>query len=199
MPVKLPKIPTITALGTHKGDIMSRYGDKRKYNKKAGKSKDECQKLHFMKRMRERFGFLVNDALYNEMIDVITSGSHDGRGSCFTLRSVEKQSNRVTVFELLVDGSDKIVHVMYDNQRKSFATAVDPSEGRNIGHYYDVFNNKVSIKDKYYVCRVWIFKDGDLIIPESTVEKVGDEFHVTAGLVKGKKFIFEGDDLVEVF
>lgn len=75
------------------------------------KSKGECQLQHAKKRAYERLGIEMSTADICSIIRQIQAGK---------ARFIERQSNRVTVFEISVVGND--VLVLYDSSRKTIIT-----------------------------------------------------------------------------
>jgi AraC-like DNA-binding protein len=77
--------------------------------------KKKCQMKHAKRRFQERFGMTLTQNIHEQMISDIRHGR-----AVF----VQKQSNRVSVFDLTVE--DTPVRVVYDKQRRSIATVLDP-------------------------------------------------------------------------
>lgn len=74
-------------------------------------TKKEAQKLHALKRLKERYGIEQNSKFLGEIIGKIKNGEA-------TL--LEKQSNRVFVCKLEINNLDYFV--VYDNNRESVVT-----------------------------------------------------------------------------
>lgn len=77
------------------------------------RSKSKDQQKHFKRRALERFGLHVDKNQYAEIIRMIQAGEG---------KFVEKQSKRVTVWELEID--DETMRVVYDKHRKTVVTAL---------------------------------------------------------------------------
>lgn len=78
-----------------------------------GQKKTESQRIHFSRRCIDRFGFCPSLDERKAVVDLIQSG-----GAIF----VEKQSNRVSVFQVVMRGMK--MNVVYDKQRKALVTAM---------------------------------------------------------------------------
>jgi hypothetical protein len=81
------------------------------------KSKAKCQQAHARKRAMERYGIDLSRAKQEEIIGLIKANK---------AQFVEKQSNRITVFRVVLD--DKMFRVVYDKQRKSLVTVLPQEE-----------------------------------------------------------------------
>jgi len=77
--------------------------------------KQHTQKKHALRRAKERYGFIINDSLYDQFCAWIRDGKS---------RLIKKQTHRVSVHEIKHNGN-KIIAV-YDKQRKSIATFLPP-------------------------------------------------------------------------
>tara|TARA_Y100000310_G_scaffold209426_1_gene210050 strand:- start:8520 stop:8837 length:318 start_codon:yes stop_codon:yes gene_type:complete len=94
----------------------------RKKKKLATRDKTFAQREHFKKRAFERFGFEINRFIYGDMIDMIQNDH-------WAITFVEKQSNRVSVYEIYLWNDrfqlDKMsIYVYYDKERKTLATCM---------------------------------------------------------------------------
>lgn len=78
-------------------------------------SKKKRQKHHAQRRARERFGIYLTDNDVNEIIKMIQNASKK-------VLFVEKQSNRVSVFQ--VTYGDEVFGVVYDKIRKMIVTVL---------------------------------------------------------------------------
>ena len=78
-------------------------------------AKADQERKHAMRRCRERLGICLTD---NDM-HVLIKEIQENRA-----KFVERQSNRVTVWELLVQGHT--VHVVYDKHTKQIVTFLWP-------------------------------------------------------------------------
>lgn len=87
---------------------------KKSRNKK--KSKEECEIIHFKKRMFERHGLIINKERINEICKLIQNGK-----STF----VKKQSNRIVIHDIMFDG--KSIRIVYDKIRQIPVTVYDDS------------------------------------------------------------------------
>lgn len=90
--------------------------------------KRQYQKQHFINRLNERYGIKLNRIAYSQIIESILTGKRVlidyGNGvKLNTLASYRaKQSNRLSVWALVIEGIDDVIPVIYDNQRKSLVT-----------------------------------------------------------------------------
>lgn len=89
----------------------------RRRHKKKRKNKAECQKRHFKRRMQERFGLSITDAVYYQMRGQVKNG-----GAKF----LRKTNNRLSVFELTFQGHT--MRVVYDSVNKTLVTALLPGQ-----------------------------------------------------------------------
>ena len=80
-------------------------------------SKKKAQKSHLARRMNTRFGIHLTDELLKSMLTRIQNGK---------AHFVEKQSNRVSLFKLEVQG--EMLVLVYDKERKSIVTAMYENE-----------------------------------------------------------------------
>jgi len=81
-------------------------------------SKKQNQKIHFLKRMRQRFAFQVSESEYRRLVSNIESGLYP---------VIERQSNRVVKYKVNIGGFD--VAVIYDSARKNLVTALPMGVG----------------------------------------------------------------------
>lgn len=93
----------------------------RKKTPLAQRDKTYAQREHFKRRIAERCGITVNRHTYRDIIEAI----QDNRATF-----VEKQSNRISVWLLEVQGVQ--VKVVYDKQRKTLVTALTPEMDTNL-------------------------------------------------------------------
>lgn len=77
--------------------------------------KRKAQQRHARRRASERLGVRLSKHDIAEICKQITSGK---------ARLIEKQSNRVSVFEVMVAGQQ--THAVYDRQRKTIVTFLHP-------------------------------------------------------------------------
>jgi len=87
--------------------------NKKKSHKKK-KNKDDCEIIHFKRRMYERQGIVLNKEKINEICKLIQTGQ-----STFVL----KQTNRIVIHDILYDG--KVLRIVYDKLRKLPVTVYD--------------------------------------------------------------------------
>jgi hypothetical protein len=83
--------------------------------------KQRAQESHARRRFYDRYGIQLTDALHQDLVRKI----QDGRAVF-----VEKQSNRVSVFDLNVEGQEieaLAVRVVYDRERHIIVSALPPS------------------------------------------------------------------------
>lgn len=79
------------------------------------RSKAKSQKSHCLRRFRERYGISITDNDYQIIVKMI----QDGKATC-----IEKQSNRVSVFE--IDYRGEKLQVCYDKNSKQISTVLPP-------------------------------------------------------------------------
>lgn len=90
--------------------------------------KRKCQQKHFLKRMNQRYWLKLNRVSYLNIVEAIQSGKRVlvDYGNGVKLNTVAsfraKQSNRLSVWALVLDGIDETIPVIYDNVRKSLVT-----------------------------------------------------------------------------
>lgn len=86
------------------------------------KGKHKAQKIHSRRRAMERYGINPSRALHDEWVRRIQSGDFK------QARPLEKQSVRLTVFQLEHDG--EVVRVVYDKTRKQIVTVLPKDDPR---------------------------------------------------------------------
>lgn len=84
-------------------------------------SKHKSERRHAFRRFAERFGCVLSNATYSDMVKQI----QDGRATF-----VRRQSNRITIWRLTYN--DRVVRVAYDNSRHNIVTFMP--EGDNSMH-----------------------------------------------------------------
>lgn len=77
--------------------------------------KKKAQKIHAKRRALQRYSIELNKSLHKDWIHQIQNG---------VAKFVERQSNRISVYEILVEG--KIIPVVYDKIRKNIVTVLPP-------------------------------------------------------------------------
>lgn len=88
---------------------------KKKKRKKVKRTKEQSQNIHARRRFYQRFGIKLTKELKVHIVKMIQRGFA-------TL--VEKQTNRVSLFDVCIEG--KTVRVVYDKQRKNIVSALWP-------------------------------------------------------------------------
>jgi len=78
-------------------------------------SKKTSERMHFKRRMQERFGITLTTSQCKDIVDIIKKG---------TTKIVRRESLRVFVYEMKIQ--DKLVHVVYDKVRKTPVSALLP-------------------------------------------------------------------------
>jgi hypothetical protein len=78
--------------------------------------KHRAQRAHAKRRLQERYGLTVNRHDLRDMVALIQGGH---------ARMIERQSHRVTVWDLTFHGKE--IRVVYDNLRKVVVTALLPT------------------------------------------------------------------------
>lgn len=91
--------------------------------------KHMAQRLHFKKRMKQRYGIEVNKAMYNAFIKAIQTNSrvefeYKGHRLCIAAFFEKKTSNRASVFRIRFGGYEGQIPVVYDKIRKELVTAL---------------------------------------------------------------------------
>lgn len=84
---------------------------RRKKSRKKMSDKGDAQRDHCKRRFRERYGIDFNRHLRREFVKLIQTHQ---------CHFVEKQSNRVSVWDLIYEGD--VFRVVYDKQRKNIVT-----------------------------------------------------------------------------
>lgn len=84
---------------------------RRKKGRKKMSDKGDAQRDHCKRRFKERYGIEFNRHLRREFVQLIQ------HNQC---HFVEKQSNRVSVWDLIHEGN--VFRVVYDKQRKNIVT-----------------------------------------------------------------------------
>lgn len=157
--------------------------------------KENSQRLHCIKRIRERVGIILTDQEYDHIVSCIRN---EKKSDHFRIDYVRPQTNRLDIFEITFNGKEP-VDVVYDKQRKTIVTVLFQNESETIDFYYDVFNNKVNLKHDLGFNRGWTKTDGKLEIPSEIVEKKDGCWEVVSeGILFGKRFKFDNHNLVEV-
>jgi hypothetical protein len=157
--------------------------------------KNFTQKLHCIRNFRERLGIKLTDQDYDHMVSCIRNEKESDR---FTIKYQRPQSNRLDIYEITFNGYVP-VDVIYDKQRKSIVTILFQNVNTLIDFYYDVFNNKVSLKhDLGFNCG-WSVDGENLMIPSEVVEKKDGYWEVVSdGILREKRFKFDNESLIEV-
>lgn len=156
--------------------------------------KGECQKLHFMRRFRERLGIHLTEEQYYEIISCI---KNDKTHRLFTIKRIGEQSRRLHIYEIQIPEKEPM-DILYDVDREAIVTVLNKKDGDAIYHYYDVFNNKLQIKE-HFGYGGWKMLDGMLTIPdEEIVQKNGYFEIVSEGVLKDRRFKYINNELIEV-
>ena len=164
------------------------------YAKKLDPGKQNCQLWHAKKRAKERLGIKYTDELNAQIISCIKNGQKENEN--FSVTFVESQSNRLKLYKLEMK-TGKTVNLVYDSFRNQVITFLFPEEGVNIYYYYDIFQNKISTKHDFG--KIWKLNGTTLDIPGETVEYTNDGiWYVTDGVLKGKKFRLDHNEIVEI-
>ena len=160
-----------------------------------GLDKDKHQQYHFMKRLSERLNTRITEPQYEHIVSCIKNNKDCNLGE---LKYLYNQSKRLMVFELKIEGKVP-VNIIYDTNRKSLVTMLFQQDAFEIAFYYDVFNNKVTVKHDLGFNRMWRLENGVLDIPTETVISSNGIYEVTSeGILFGKRFKFEDNNLYEV-
>ena len=90
-------------------------------------NKANCQKNHFKNRLKERYGLTINNDGYNAIIRAIHTGekqnvSFNGHNVAVVASFRAKQSNRLSVYALLLSNIEGEIPMIYDKERKTLVT-----------------------------------------------------------------------------
>ena len=88
---------------------------KRRRKKKRPQTKERSQESHAKRRFVQRFGIILTKELKERIVKMIQEGY---------VQIVEKQSNRISLFDVPVEG--KMIRIVYDRTRKNIVTALYP-------------------------------------------------------------------------
>jgi hypothetical protein len=157
--------------------------------------KRECQAGHFIKRVRQRLGVIITDEQYEHLVSCIKNTKET---SLCQLKYLRNQSQRLMVFEMIFTGCEPM-NVIYDCHRKAIVTVLFQSDDTEINHYYDVHNNKIMVKHNLGYNKMWAIRDNMLAIPNETINFINGIWEVISeGILQGKRFKLDNDDLIEV-
>ena len=90
-------------------------------------NKGNCQKNHFKKRLKERYGLTISNEGYRGIIQAIQTSSkvpvaYNGHVISTIASYRARQSNRLSVYILRLQGIDGMIPVVYDRDRKTLVT-----------------------------------------------------------------------------
>ena len=97
----------------------------KKLRRNVKQKKKRNQLIHVDKRFDERVGG-ININQYNQLINRIQKGR---------LKLVKRQSHRVSIWETIF--KDSLVHLVYDNKRKTIITVLPKTKPETIGERVD--------------------------------------------------------------
>lgn len=163
------------------------------YFKKNSLEKSKCQMWHAKKRAKERLGINYTDEFNAQIISCIRNNQKENE--TFSVTFLENQSNRLKLYQLKIK-TGKTINLVYDSFRSQVITFLFPEDAKNIYHYYDIFNNKINIKNDFG--KIWKLKDTNLEIPGETVTYNNGIWSITDGILQGKRFKLEDDELIEI-
>lgn len=144
--------------------------------------KQKCQQWHAKKRARERLGIHLSNDLIDQIVSAIKKNKENDN---FRLKFVEFQSKRLMVYDIVFTDKEP-VKLVYDRMRETIVTFLYPEDASNVYHYYDKFGNKVNLKHE---CgKIGQLIGDDLIIPGETIVYEQNQWTVTDGILKGKRF-----------
>lgn len=153
------------------------------------------QKLHCIRRIRERLGIVLSEQDYEHIVACI---KNEKKSTQFAYTYVRSQTSRLDIYEIVFEGKVP-VNIIYDKHRKTIVTILFQSDDMSIDFYYDVFNNKVNLKHDLGFNKGWCLDGENLMIPSEIVEKKEDYWEVVSdGILKEKRFKFDNNSLVEV-
>lgn len=162
--------------------------------KKIDPGKSKCQMWHAKKRAKERLGINYTEEMNSQIISCIRNSQKESEN--FSVNFIENQSNRLKLYELKMK-TGKTINLVYDSFRSQVITFLFPEEGKNIYYYYDIFQNKISTKHDFG--KIWKLNGTELNIPGETVEYDNRGiWYVTEGVLKGKRFRLDQDEIVEI-
>lgn len=161
--------------------------------KKLDPGKTQCQLWHARKRAKERLGINYTDEINAQIISCIKNNQKENEN--FSVTYVENQSNRLKVYELKLRNG-KSVNLVYDCFRNQVITFLFHEDATSIYYYYDIFNNKVSTKHDFG--KIWKLEGTVLDIPGETVVYNNGIWEVTEGVLHGKKFKLDNDEILEI-
>lgn len=164
-----------------------------RFAKKLDPGKSQCQFYHAKKRAKERLGINYTDELNSQIISCIRNNQKENE--TFSVTFLENQSNRLKLYQLKIK-TGKTINLVYDSFRSQVITFLFPEDAKNIYHYYDIFNNKINIKNDFG--KIWKLKDTNLEIPGETVTYNNGIWSITDGILQGKRFKLEDDELIEI-
>lgn len=157
--------------------------------------KENSQRIHCIKRIKERIGLKITDQDYEHIVSCIRN---DKESDMFKYKFVRPQSNRLSIYEITFTGKIP-VNVVYDKQRKTIVTVLYQNDSILIDFYYDIFNNKISLKHDLGYNTGWSINGDILLIPSEKTEKKEDVWEVVSeGLLFEKRFKLDNYNLVEV-
>lgn len=160
--------------------------------RKISTEKSLCQFWHAKKRAKERLGIDYTDELNAQIISCIRNNQKYHKD--FSIEYIENQSNRLKVYNLNIKA--KNINLVYDSFRNQVITFLFQEDSINIYHYYDIFRNKISTKHNFG--KIWKLKDTNLDIPGETVIYDNGIWSVTDGVLQGKQFKLENNEIIEI-
>lgn len=167
----------------------------KRIHKKEEITKDVCQKYHCLKRIRQRLKIRFSEEDYDQIVSCI---KHTKSSNRFKLKHIGNQSIRLSMYELIIDDLEP-VHIIYDKSRQTIVTVLYITDGIEIYHYRDIFNNKIHIKSELGYNKHWKLKDNQLLIPSEEIIKENDTWQVISeGILFDKKFKLIDNELCEV-
>ena len=89
-------------------------------------SKHKTIKKHAKERAGERFGIIFDQKTHDEVIKIIQDGK---------AKFVERQSNRITLFDVFIDGKE--CRVVYDKERKTIVTFLNKDYKNSLFYILD--------------------------------------------------------------
>ena len=161
--------------------------------KKLDPGKTQCQMWHARKRAKERLGINYTEELNLQIISCIKNNKKEN--DSFSVTFLENQSNRLKLYKLQMK-TGKTVNLVYDSFRSQVITFLFPEDSKIIYYYDDIFNNKVNVKNNFG--KIWKLKDTDLDIPGEKVIYDNGIWSVTDGILQGKKFKLEDNEIIEI-
>lgn len=90
---------------------------RKKKSKKVKRNKEQCQNVHARRRFIQRFGIPLTKELKAKLLDLIYAGH---------AQFIEKQSNRISLFDMNIPDNGTKIRVVYDKIRHNIVSVLYP-------------------------------------------------------------------------